>query len=82
MNNTEVITTTNKDQRDRMFDDLRKNGNELERQVVKFSSNEPVFVDGTPQCREVQYRLSGSKGPKIQYRPLYQSTWSVAYPRT
>jgi hypothetical protein len=36
----EVITTTDKDARDRMFDDLRKNGNKLEKQVVKFSGNE------------------------------------------
>ena len=37
----EIVTTIDKDQRDRLFADLRKNGNELERQVVKFSGNEP-----------------------------------------
>ena len=37
----EVFTTTDKDRRDQMFEDLRKNGDALERQVVKFSSNEP-----------------------------------------
>jgi len=41
MNNFEVITTTDKARRDCMFQDLRQNGNELERQVVKFSGNEP-----------------------------------------
>lgn len=37
---SEVITTTDKAKRDALFDDLRKNGNRQERQVVKFSSNE------------------------------------------
>ena len=37
----EVITTTDKERRDRMYKDLRQNGDELERQVVKFSSVEP-----------------------------------------
>lgn len=33
----ETITTEDKGQRDRMYEDLKKFGNELERQVVKFS---------------------------------------------
>lgn len=37
--NTEVVTTDDKNQRDRMFDDLRQNGNQLEKQAVKFSGN-------------------------------------------
>jgi hypothetical protein len=37
----EVITTTDKARRDRMYKDLRENGDELERKVVKFSSVEP-----------------------------------------
>lgn len=37
MNNFEIVTTTDKDQRDRLFQDLRRNGNSLEKQVVKFS---------------------------------------------
>lgn len=61
----EVITTTDKDQRDRMFDDLRKNGNRLERQVVKFSSVETVMVEDSVSGKAV---------------PTYRSTYSVAYP--
>ncbi len=61
----EVITTTDKDQRDRMFDDLRKNGNRLERQVVKSSSVETVMVKDSISGKVV---------------PTYRSTYSVAYP--
>lgn len=83
MNNTEVITTHDKDRRDRLFDDLRQNGNALERQVVKFSGVELApGEDGLPKCRAVFYRVSGSKYPKAQMRWVYRSTWSVAYPRT
>ncbi|SRR5258708_34724900 len=88
----EVITTTDKDARDRMFEDLRRNGNELEKQVVKFSG-----VEDVPESdRTVRYRVSGSKeeghllifksgkaiilGPRPQVRHGYRSTWSVAYP--
>lgn len=74
----EVITSTDKGARDRLFEDLRKNGNELEKKVVKFSGNEPVMgEDGTPRGRFVSYiRVTG----KNQWRPLFRSTWSVAYP--
>ena len=87
--NTEVITTTDKVQRDRLFEDLRKNGNELERQVVKFSGNQPVLKeDGTQQFDVRQYYPTFGKdrflkfNPKVQIRPEFQSTWSVAYPRS
>jgi hypothetical protein len=70
---TEVITTTDKSQRDRLFADLCLNGNELERQVVKFSGNE--LTDAA--SRIVQY----APNAKPQYRPVYRSTWSVAYPQ-
>jgi hypothetical protein len=70
---TEVITTVDKSQRDRLFADLRLNGNELERQVVKFSGNE--LTDAAP--RIVRY----APNAKPQYRPVYRSTWSVAYPQ-
>ncbi len=64
---TEVFTTTDKDRRDRMFEDLRKNGGALEKQVVKFSGVEEVpDVD-----------VLTSTGLRKQYR----STWSVAYPK-
>lgn len=35
--NMEVIQTEDKDQRDRLYEDLKRHGNELERKVVKFS---------------------------------------------
>jgi hypothetical protein len=70
---TEVITTADKSRRDSLFADLRLNGNELERQVVKFSGNEPT--DAAP--RIVRY----APNAKPQYRPVYRSTWSVAYPQ-
>ncbi len=42
MNNIEVITTKDKDQRDRLYQDLKKNGNDNERRVVKFSDVEEI----------------------------------------
>ena len=39
----EVITTTDKAKRDALFQDLKRNGNHMERQVVKFSGSEPVL---------------------------------------
>jgi hypothetical protein len=77
--NTEVITTTDKAQRDRMFEDLRRNGNELERQVVKFSGNQPVL--GPDGKQDGYWKLYEGVG-KPQFRPAFQSTWSVAYPRS
>jgi hypothetical protein len=62
----EIITTTDKAKRDQMFQDLRQNGNELERQVVKFSSNEP----------DDDLFINTSTGRRL----IYRSTWSVAYP--
>ncbi len=76
----EIITTTDKDQRDRLFDDLRKNGTELEKQVVKFSGNEPVLDnEGKPLHRFQRYFLTGHVGMP-QLRGMFCSTWSVAYP--
>lgn len=73
----EIITSTDKSVRDRLFEDLQKNGNELERQCVRFSGNEPVLTDaGEPRGHFVSYGVTG----KNQWRPLYRSTWSVAYP--
>lgn len=44
----EVITTTDKAKRDEMFQDLKRNGNHMERQVVKFSGvqEEPIELFG------------------------------------
>jgi hypothetical protein len=84
----EVVTTTDKDQRDRLFEDLRKNGNELERQAVKFSGVEPIMdTNSGKQIFDVrQYYPTLGKdrfkkfNPKVQIRPMWRSTWSVAYP--
>jgi hypothetical protein len=90
----EVVTTADKDQRDRLFQDLRKNGNELERQVVKFSGFEPVMVMDTAEYNVGQlidiivYTKDGTrqateldKEKNKQFRPRFRSTWSVAYPK-
>jgi hypothetical protein len=74
----EVITMHDKDVRDRLFQDLRKNGNELERQVVKFSSNEPVM--GEAEIQEGRFVFYDKRRRRPQWRPLYRSTWSVGYP--
>ena len=78
--NTEVITTHLKEARDKMYEDLRENGNEFERQVVRFSDCEQVNYedDGSPEIEFVWYE----KGKTPQERPVYRSTWSLAYPRT
>jgi len=76
----EIITTTDKDKRDQLFQDLRQNGNELERQVVKFSSNESVGINDSNEysARIVRY----SKNGRVQLRHIFRSIWSVAYPRS
>ena len=92
MNNFEVITTTDKARRDEMFQDLRKNGNELERQVVKFSGNEPVIVTETAGWTSGQlidiivYTKDGTRqaigrDKNKQSRPRFRNNWSVAYPK-
>lgn len=83
----EILTTLDKDVRDRLFEDLRENGNELEKQVVKFSGVEPQFnTGGEPLNRVVHYSALGKGGiirhGKAQFRQVYQSTWSVAYPKS
>lgn len=40
MHNIEVISFTDRDKRDEVFDTLRKHGNAQERQVVRFSDVE------------------------------------------
>jgi len=75
----EVITTTDKDARDRMFEDLRLNGNPAERQAVRFSSYEPVL--GELDYQEIELVWYEKAAPdQMQVRPVYRSTYSVAYP--
>jgi hypothetical protein len=79
VNNTEVVTMTDKDKRDAMYQDLRTNGDELERQVVRFSSYKPVLNENGAQ----QFFFSRFGGPgELNERPIYQQTWSIAYPRS
>ena len=73
MNNTEVMTFPDKDARDRVYEDLRRNGNELERQVVRFSDSEPTG--------EKKVVLVG-RPSRVGFQLIYRSTWSVAYPRS
>jgi hypothetical protein len=80
MSNFETFTMTDKAKRDQVFKDLRANGTELEKQVVKFSGSRPVLQEnGNPDYRLVFYRKP-NRG-KCQVRFLFESTWSVAYPR-
>jgi hypothetical protein len=76
--NFEVITTTDKAKRDQMFEDLRRNGDHLEKQVVKFSSNEPVLDEYGQQDRA--FIQTGSMNGRIRLK--FRSIWSIAYPRT
>ena len=65
-----VITTADKDKRDRLFEELRKSSDPGERQVVKFSGVEEV-------PGEVRTFVAHCRVMEIQ---VYRSTWSVAYP--
>lgn len=65
----ETITQDSKEKRDAIYDDLRRTGNRLERQVVKFSSQEMIVGDGGEIVLD-------EKG-----RETYKTVWSVAYPR-
>jgi hypothetical protein len=76
-----VITTTDKVQRDAIYKDLRENGDELEKQAVKFSGAR--LVEGA-ETGGIRYCSLGKGGVttvgKLQPRPVYESTFSVAYP--
>jgi hypothetical protein len=83
VNHFEVYTMYSKEQRDELFRKFRTEGDEYERQAVKFSGNEIVLdSDGNPayNVREL------SKLPKLIRkssqlgRIAYRSTWSVAHP--
>ncbi len=58
MNNTEVVTTQDKDARDRMYADLRRGGNKFERQVVRFSDCEYISKIGWRQVWSLAYPRS------------------------
>ena len=76
VNHFEVYTMTDKAKRDEMFDQLRASNDPWERQVVKFSGCRQVIGEkGEPIYTFVSY--TATKG---YAHPVYQSTWSVAYP--
>lgn len=72
-NNFETITTADKAKRDAMYEELRASDNQQERQVVKFSDCE---LTGET---ELVFYENGAEG---YTRPVYRSTWSVAYPKS
>ena len=75
----ETITTTDKIARDLMFEDLILNGNPAERQAVRFSGYEPILNEnGVQEIEHVWYEKS--RPDNFQVRPVYRSTFSVAYP--
>lgn len=59
-----------------MFQELRNSDQPLERKVVKFSGVEAVENDKGQLYRQVRYNGKG----RLQVRPVFISTWSVAYP--
>ena len=74
----EVFTTVDKTKRDEIFDELRKRGLPNERKVVKFSGVQPILgPDGLQDGYWKQYNGTG----RHQFRPAWQSNFSVAYPR-
>lgn len=55
MPDMQVFTMQDKNQRDRLFDEMRKSDDPKERQVVKFSGNEP-----TGATNVIYYKTPGS----------------------
>jgi len=75
VNHFEVLTMQDKAQRDDIYRRFRTEGDEFERQAIKFSSSEIVLDnDGNPAYNVVE------SGKRKTFRPVYRSTWSVAYP--
>lgn len=69
--NMEVMEFTDKVVRDGAFNDLRKNGDELERQVVRFSD-----------CEKIGEKEVTMDDGTVESRSIYRSTWLLAYPRS
>jgi hypothetical protein len=76
--NMDVFTTVDKAKRDELYDELRQRGLPNERQAVKFSGCQPVL--GPDGKQDGYWKMYNGVG-KPQWRPLWQSNWSVAYPR-
>lgn len=68
MDNFEVLTTTDKVQRDRMFEDLRRNGDPNERKVVKFSGNQVSISEAGEFSYVSNWSVAYPKKLNEQYR--------------
>ncbi len=84
--NFEVFTTIDKAKRDELFNELCRIGTPNEQQAVKFSGCQPVLNEfGEQAVSYVHYRALGKGGKvhigKAQARPVWQTNYSVAYPR-
>jgi len=71
----ETMSFPDKLKRDEVFQDLRANGDELERQVVRFSGCEKI---GEKRI----YRNPGQLDGPYEIRSIYKSVWILAYPRS
>ena len=84
----QILTMTDRAQRDELFDKLRASDDPLERQVTKFSGVRQIMEtlpDGKEQPKVIakpNYAGRKSLKPHRNYRfyGVYESTWSVAYP--
>ena len=84
----QVLTMTDKAQRDELFDKLRTSDDPLERQVVKFSGVAQVVIVDPETGADVpkivtlpNYAGRTSLKPRnYRFKTVYESTWSVAYP--
>lgn len=84
----QVLTMTDKAQRDELFDKLRASDDLLERQVVKFSSVRQITevdpetgADVPKMVTTPNYAGRTSLKPRnYRFKTVYESTWSVAYP--
>jgi len=82
MSNFEVLTMVDKSKRDEIYRQLRESDDLLERQVVKFSGNQPMLDEsGLPVVLVYSNSRSKAKAKRFQVRPQFISNWSVAYPR-
>jgi hypothetical protein len=66
MADMQVYTMIDKDQRDRLFAEMRKSDDPKERQAVRFSGNEP-----TGETNVIFYKISGSGYSKKRVETVY-----------
>jgi hypothetical protein len=73
MHNMEVMSFPTAEARNKVYSDLRANGDELEKQVVRFSDCE---LTG-----EKKVMLVG-RGARVGFRLVWRSVYCLAYPRS